>query len=413
MWPWIKRWHDWLMNDLWPTYRIGFQPQALHFSYEKAGLVVHDQPVPWNAETLLIEANLRLPMAVMRRKNDFHLQQGEGEPIGADSLRKLENEDRYCVRFRLPPPSTATTYDLSWRTRAMGQIVIPTLPRDEFLDQLKLQMPTLLVRLGQESVACQTFVSNQCRGLLASAVLTSPTSLAPLADMDLHVEFRCERSGTTQLVPVRLSSSQMVSRQALITVVPRKYPRHLGTWTATWRVGDRVLASQRVTGISQRHFERSLRISDSRFVLQSDKGEVQLARQVPPGERSGRVGPCFLIASSEAAMAGLCTLQVSAQVPGAVQPPLLLEQEVLITDGPTMVAPGTLDANDLEQVTGFEVTLKGKSLGLLPLCPAPSAAFNAEGGFKPPPEYTWSPAAEEEMLERLNRLLDARGGRQD
>jgi hypothetical protein len=89
---------------------------------------------------------------------------------------------------------------------------------------------------------------------------------------------------------------------------------------------------------------------------------------------------------------------------------LLLEQEVLITDGPTMVAPGTLDAGDLAQVSGFELSLNGKQpLGVLSMCPAPTANFNSEGGFKPPHDFTWSAAAEEEMNERLNRLLENRG----
>ena len=52
---WIKRWRDWAMNDLWPLHRIGTQPQALHFSYEKAGLTLNDQPIPWNAEAVLVE----------------------------------------------------------------------------------------------------------------------------------------------------------------------------------------------------------------------------------------------------------------------------------------------------------------------------------------------------------------------
>ena len=107
-------------------------------------------------------------------------------------------------------------------------------------------------------------------------------------------------------------------------------------------------------------------------------------------------------------MAGLCPLRVTAQVPGAVQPPVLLEQDVLVTDGPTMVVPGTLDPGDLEQVSGFDLTLKGRSLCLLPLCPAPAAAFNAEGGFKAPPDYSWSLAADEELNERLSRLLEER-----
>ena len=39
---------------------------------------------------------------------------------------------------------------------------------------------------------------------------------------------------------------------------------------------------------------------------------------------------------------------------------------------------------------------------------APTAAFTSEGGFKAPQEFLWSAAAEEEMTERLNRLLDGR-----
>ena len=71
-----------------------------------------------------------------------------------------------------------------------------------------------------------------------------------------------------------------------------------------------------------------------------------------------------------------------------------------------MVAPGTLDASDLQHVTGFEVSVAGQVLGALSLCPAPAATFTAEGGFKPPADYTWTAAAEEEMNDRLNRLLE-------
>src|SRR5262249_13973762 len=147
-----------------------------------------------------------------------------------------------------------------------------------------------------------------------------------LADMDFQVEFKSERSGTGTRVPVRLSSSQLAGRQALLTVAPRKHPRRLGTWSATWLLGDRALASQRVRGIGRQHFLRSLRVSDTRFGLQGPEGGVALARQLPPAEKRGRVGPCFLVSSSEPGMAGLCPLRVTAQVPGAVQPPVLLEQ---------------------------------------------------------------------------------------
>src|SRR5439155_22685211 len=113
-----------------------------------------------------------------------------------------------------------------------GQMTLPVLMAEDFRKQLALQMPSLHVRMGERSVACRTYVSTECDGLVATALLTSPTSLAPITDMNLRVEFRSKRGGPVQNLPVQLSSSQLKARQAMITVVPRK-PRRLGAWQAT------------------------------------------------------------------------------------------------------------------------------------------------------------------------------------
>jgi hypothetical protein len=411
MWPLIKRWRDWAMHDLWPMHRIGPQPQALHYSYEKAGLTLNDQPIPWNAEAVLVEAMMRLPPTA-RQKTDFQLRLPGPIQLPAENLRREEGSERHHVFFRFPPPGQTMTAEVLWRNCPLGQVTLPALGRDEFIRNLRLQMPTLFVRLGEQSVACQTFVSNQCRGLIAGAVLTSPTSLVPLLDLGLHVEFRSERGGASHAVPAQLSSSQLLGRQAMITVVPRRFPRRIGTWLATWMLGDQPLLTQRVRAISQRHFQRSLRISDTRFVVQSGKEGISVRRQPPPLDQGDRVGPCFFVSSSEPGMAGLCRLQVRAQVSGGVQEPLLLEQEVLITDGPTMFAPGTLDTGELGQVGAFELRLQKHVLGVLSLAPAPTANFTAEGGFKPPDNFLWSAAAEEELNDRLARLLEGKASGQ-
>jgi hypothetical protein len=174
-------------------------------------------------------------------------------------------------------------------------------------------------------------------------------------------------------------------------------------------LGSRPLATLRLRAISQRHFQKSLRISDTRFLVQHEKTGVTVSRQLPPLDGSARVGPCFLVSSREPGMAGLCQVHVRAQVPGAVQQPMLMEQEVLITDGPTTVAPGTVDSADLRQITSFELCLKGRVLGVLPLCPAPTAAFTSEGAFKQLHDYSWSGGAEDELNERLGKLLEGRG----
>jgi hypothetical protein len=153
-----------------------------------------------------------------------------------------------------------------------------------------------------------------------------------------------------------------------------------------------------------------LRVADTRFVVQTSKGQVKLSRQFVVADQTERVGPCFLISSREPGMAGLCSIEVHAQVSGSISPPRLLEQAVLVTDGPTMVAPGTVDVADLHQVNAFELCIKGHVIGVLPLCPTPTATFTNEGGFKPPQTFIWSSAADDELNERLNKLIEGRSG---
>src|SRR5438093_2502381 len=208
MWPWIKLWRDWAMHELWPLYRLRPQPQALHYGYEKAGLTIYDQPIPWNAEAVLVEALLTLRSPSVRRKGDYQLRLPGLELYHAESLRRQEGDNGYRALFRLPPSPTTVTAELLFRGHLLAQLTLPHLSREEFLRSLRLQMPTLFVRLGDATVACQTFVSTQCRGMVASTVLSSPTSLVPVLDLDLQVEFHCERSGHSALTPVRLCSSQ-------------------------------------------------------------------------------------------------------------------------------------------------------------------------------------------------------------
>jgi hypothetical protein len=117
-----------------------------------------------------------------------------------------------------------------------------------------------------------------------------------------------------------------------------------------------------------------------------------------------RVGPAFFVASREPGMAGVVRIQVHGQGSGAG--PLWDEQRVLVTDGPTLVAPGLLDAEALRPITAFELRSRDIVIGSLSLCPTPTASFTPEGGFETPPEFAWTPAAEDELTERLSKLLD-------
>jgi hypothetical protein len=394
------------MRDLFNFFRSASpQSQALHFSYEKAGLTLDNQPIPWNAEAVLVEANVRLPSATLRNKNDFGLRLGEPEKCFFPEVLRQDHADGPArLFFRLPVPARSTTAELIWRDRSLGQVTLPVIAAEEFVGQLALEMPTLHVRLGEQMVACQTFVTSQCQGLAASAVLTSPTSLAPIADLELRLEVRREDGTPLGSTPIRLTSSQLRARQALITLVPTR-PRRSGTWTVQWLLGEHLLASVRLRAISKRQFLRSLRISATRFILQSDRDEISLVRTLPALHGIRRVGPCFLISSGEAGMAGLADVQVRVQVGDDEPAPLLHQQELLVTDGPVPLVPGTVNAADLAQVKHFSLESEEGVVGVMPLLPAPTARFDGEGAFAATEDFVWSSAAEEQLNERLSKLL--------
>lgn len=401
MWRSIRHLHDWAMRELLTPHRLRPGPEAIHASAELAGLVLSNQPVPWNAEAVVVEACLRLPPTA-RRKDDFLLRLPGRVPLTPESLRPDGPGDRHRAFFRLPPPASSTIAELTWCDRPLGRIELTVLSKDTFLDSLKLQVPTLHARLGDATVACQTFVASQCTGLLTGGLLTAPTSLAPLVEVGLVAEVRGAADELLAETPVPLSGSQLAGRQALVTAAPRRLPKRSGQWGITWKVGDRVLANVRARAVSQGTVHRSLRVVGTRFVV-DDGTSISVRRQIPPGAPPVGLGPCFLVASSEPGMAARCTFEIAAVGgPDQAKP---MTQSVLVTDGPTPVAPATLPAESLAGIQAFELRLRGRTIGTLPLHPVPSAKFTAEGGFVPPPDFAWTPAAEEELGDRLAKLM--------
>jgi hypothetical protein len=404
MWPWIRRWLDWVMSDVLPLTRSRPQGQAVHTRYEKAGLTLYDLPVPWNADAVVVEVLLRLKPAA-RQKSLYLLRLPGRETIQPESLR-CETGDRHRLTFRIPVPAATVNGELLWKNKLLSFVAIPVLTADEFLANLRLTLPTVSVRLGNRTVAAQTYVASQCKGIVASCVLKSPTALAPLAELGLNAVFRSERSGVEYLVPAALSSSQLLGKEAVVSASPPVIPKRSGTWSVAWQAGGRELCRQLIHGIATRRFERSLRVSDTRFVLSDKRGHVKFAKQPPPAGDHTRLGPCFLITSSEPGMAGLCRLQVLSNGTHSSSPLAVMEEDVLVTDGPTAFSPGLLDSADLERVSGFELRHKGRLLGVASLSPVPSANVTAEGGYKAPPDFAWSSAADDELSERLNRLMN-------
>src|ERR1043166_3008290 len=96
------------MRDLFKIFRSsGPQSLALHYSYEKAGLTVEDTPIPWNAEAIVIEANVRLSAASARNnKGDFRVRlAGSAQACSPEVLRQEPGDAQARLFFRLPVPA--------------------------------------------------------------------------------------------------------------------------------------------------------------------------------------------------------------------------------------------------------------------------------------------------------------------
>jgi hypothetical protein len=410
MWRWIRHWQNWVMSEIVTPHRMTSQPQSMYFSCEKAGLVLQNQPIPWGAESVLVEALLFLKSVSSRKKADFTLRLPGAPTIPAESLRKDEASDRYRLFFRFNPPPASTVGEVFWRQHRLGKVDLPVVTSEEFTRDLKIHLPTVFVHIGAKCVTAQSFVANQCKGLTATAIVRSPTGLTPLLDQNFRVVFRWERSGRMDEVAVPLVGSQLAGKEAMVSVIPPKLPRRSGEWSIFWMIGDRVLAAQGIRAVTSKVFLDSLRIADTRFVIETEKAGLQVRRQLPPLNEIRKAGPCFLICSREAGMAGIVNFEISAQGAGADKPAPIAVRTVLVTDGPTIVAADLIDASELSQVTCFDLRHKNRNLGSLPLSPVPLAAINGEGGFKAPGEFPWTNTAEDELLDRLARLMDVDRG---
>ncbi len=291
------------MRDLWNLFR-GNLPRldSMSYAFEKGGLSLENQPIPWGADSILVNAVAELPHQLPRTKGDFELRVGN-ETALPESQRVEDSADTARLQFRVNVPAVPAAAELLWRGRSLGQIALPILSPEEFARKVTLQMPTACVRIGEQAVACQTYVTTQCQGLILSGLIQSATSLVPVLDLGMRVEISRQEGGAISKVPIQLSSSQLRARQALISVVLPK-PKRMGTWQITWFLGDRPLASHGVKGISPKQFLRSLRVSSTRFVLQSCAASSRSNASSPTSRELPVSGPASLWPAAKAAWPG-------------------------------------------------------------------------------------------------------------
>jgi hypothetical protein len=383
---------------------------GLHVRYEKAGLILDQFPIPWNADAVIVEANIRLPKSGTADKQQFTLRLGAGAPEGAELVIEGKKGTPLRVLFRMPTPKQSTRAAVCWRDHALGELDIPIVSAAEFGKGLTLTMPTIHVAIAGQGVACQAFVVTQAKSAWATALLQSATPLAPIIDFELGVDVHRENGDAVGCGPVTFTAKQLRAKQALATVLLPKLKR-IGTYELTWRLGGAVLHRQRLRAVSRKTLMRSLRISATRFVVEKIDGTVHVVRSLPHRDGSlmfddvTRISPCFFVTSGEAGLVGVAPFTLRA-VAGELLTTLAIKDDVVISDGPTPLILGTLGVKELEGIKHFTLASGERVLGNLSLLPAPTADFTGEGGFAPLDDFLWSPAADEQLNDRLGKLLE-------
>jgi hypothetical protein len=403
MWHQLQRWRGWAANALFPQGKL--QVHAVGFAYEKAGLSVYNEPLAWNAESARVEATLRASGLEVGCRTDFSLHIPGSPPAPADTFEPA-GEDLVRVGFRLPPPTGPTEAELLWRTHALGRLTLPFLPQEEFLRGLRVESPALVAQLGKYTVPCEAVVADQCRALRATGLLTSLTSLLPLLDMDLSVTFTNHGAQCNQTIPVCLSLQQLTGRQALVSAGVPGWAGPPGPWSARWTADGRWLAGCAACAVSAQDFRQSLFVLDGRYVCERTNGQRSYSTYLPPREGVRRVGPCFRLVSREPGVAGLCTVELRTRFKDVGRPAEVLRQEVLVSDAPSLFVPPLRSAEEFEQVASFDLYVRGELLASVAGCRRPVLKFTGEGGFREPADFDWTPVTEQELSERLRRLME-------
>jgi hypothetical protein len=384
---------------------------GLHVRYEKAGLILDALPIPQNADAVIVEAIVRLPAKSPCEKQDFILC-GTTPDVRWSAELVLRDKARKSLRvfFRFQVPAKPLYLEFHWREHKLGEFAIPVISTNDWIDAAQIEFEAVHTCFKEEAVNCKAFVSGQAKQITASALLRCVGPLAPATDWNFRVHIVDDEGESLGTRQIPFTSDEMRRRQTLTTTLLPKLSK-IGSYEVSWHLANRRLGAVRLRVLSKRTFAKSLRVSATRFVIDYADKSRQTVRSVP--QRDGksfldgviRIKPVFYVASTEAGVAGLAPFTLRALIRN-VPTTLAIEKDVLVTDGIRAVGPAWLSPHEIADVKQFTLSSGDAILGNLPLEAAPSVDFTAEGGFAPLDDFLWSPAAEEQLNDRLGKLLD-------
>ena len=395
-------------------------PRPVHVSAEVHGVTVEHGPIPWNASNVRVEVLLNRPAADARDANRYTLTIEGRPPIPAESLGPVdsaEDDRRYRLIFRLPHPGPeVTSAKVSYRGHRLIEVPLVHLTREAFLAELRLSPPTFWARLGEQLVPARTLPNGRWKGGVATAHLRSPVPLAPLLDLGVSLKLRGRRSGARpedpwdRELPVTLVPTLLAGRDTTLAVELSRQGETEGEWQLGWFLGDRLTETVRLRSVGRVEAGHAVHVTFARFAIERPDGRIEIVPHLTGVGDYSRVGPCFVVVSRLDGFAGRAKLLVTAKLNRPGPSPQLFEEEVLLTDGPTPLTTGWLTREEVEQISLFELRLGRRIVHRLTPQAAPKAVFNAEGGFVPAPDFSWSAAAEAELNEGFARLLNAPRG---
>jgi hypothetical protein len=403
MWNWIERSRAWAMRKNWISTTPSVQIRSLVHRHTCAGLTFEDQVVPWNADTLVVEAVLQCDSRWQLYQGDLTLRLDSGAAFTATSLERVAGST-FKATFALVVPPATVVAQVFVRQWSLGQLTLSILRERQFLDGLQCSSPTVHVLMDGRQVACRAFVATQARGLSASMVVRSPWPLSPLLNQALRVAVFDEHGKLIGEDAVVVTGSQVVGREMLVLANP-PIPRRRGTWRLDWLLNRECICSHEVEGISLPKFLAALKVSDARFSILDDNDDSRLSRNLTELGPIERASPRFAVQSEFPGAAGIVRFRTTATKKGLLAELRLTEQVTLITDCPTTLMPANMSQQVLQEIHDFAIFAGRKCLATLETLPTPHARFDGEGSFSQVESVAWDGRAEEELNERLNALM--------
>jgi hypothetical protein len=364
---------------------------------------IGDEAVPWNASAVVVHARISLPPSLAWDNSDFSLEAAGLSPLSASSIEPSEEEDVFNVRFRCSAFQKPLLVTALCKGRILGQLNIPFLTADAFLQSLHIESATVFASLDSHEIACKIVVEGQSSPLTATAILRSPHSLLPLVDFEIAAEFVDQVTHRERVIRLQLDGAQLQGKQASLCATITQSDNVSFQLLGRWRIENRILAHCTIRTISLKHFHESIYLAKSWYSYQKPSSPQDRPLHVSSPSLACFPRACFLLASREPGTAGTCPLELHVNFWQPGRPPLVLRQEMALMDRPSILSPEI--AAKGHDIRSFELFLSGRRVGVIPVGFVPTASFTNEGGFRAPESFAWSAWAEEEMADRLGMLM--------